>query len=93
MRFATRAMGTRAVIFGVVVFLTIPVQAVTCPTCNDQLAGCQGGNTCPFLATTSENARLIAGTVTAGYLTVPLRACDVIVNGPRRDAQWTEPVS
>ena len=69
-RFATSAMGTRAVIFGVVLFFTIPVQAVGCPTCNDQLAGCQGGNTCPFLATTSENAGLIAGTVTTGYLTV-----------------------
>ena len=57
-------------IFGLILFFTIPVQAVTCPTCNDQLPGCQGGNTCPFLATPSENASLIAGTVTAGYLTV-----------------------
>ena len=57
-------------IFGIVLFFTIPVQAVKCPTCHDQLAGCQGGDKCPFLATTSENAGLIAGTVTAGYLTV-----------------------
>ena len=69
-QFAVHVLGTRTTIFGIVIFFTIPVQAVTCPTCNDQLAGCQGGAACPFLAATNANAGLIAGTVATGYLTV-----------------------
>ena len=35
-------------------------QAVTCLTCKDQLDGCTGGNTCPFLAGPTSNVQALA---------------------------------
>ena len=39
--------------------------AVTCRTCFDQIQGCTGGDTCPFVATTAQNGLLLGGVAAA----------------------------
>jgi len=45
-------------------------QAAGCPHCHDQLEGCMGGDTCPFLATTAANVAALAAGATTAVLTV-----------------------
>ena len=39
--------------------------AVTCRTCFDQIQGCTGSDTCPFVATTAQNGLLLGGVAAA----------------------------
>jgi hypothetical protein len=58
---ASYAPHQRAVIILVFLCFATSVEAVTCPTCFDQLEGCQGGGDCPFLTGAAANATFIAG--------------------------------
>ena len=61
--------------------------AVTCRTCFDQIQGCTGGNTCPFVATTAQNGLLLGGVAAATATAIvardvfPLRFTRILTRG------------
>ena len=61
--------------------------AVTCRTCFDQVPGCTGGNTCPFVATRAQNGMLLGGVAAATAMAIvarnvfPLRFTRILTRG------------
>jgi hypothetical protein len=58
----------RSVVVVALLLVTLPRAAAVCPHCFDQLEGCTGGATCPFIVGTAANtAAMVAGTATAAF--------------------------
>ena len=61
--------------------------AVTCRTCFDQIQGCTGGDTCPFVATAAQNGMLLGGVAAATATVIvardvfPLRFTRILTRG------------
>jgi hypothetical protein len=52
-------------LFGWPLFMFGQAEAVTCPSCHDQIPGCAGGADCPLFTRVAANAAILVGTTAA----------------------------